>query len=64
MTVYGADESRSTEGQAITLGVLGLAVWVAGWAYLDSPAQIVTTLAGLAGMATGVKLLASLRQTK
>jgi hypothetical protein len=64
VSAYGADQSHSAEGQGITLVVLGLVVWVAGWAYLDSPVQMVTTLAGLAGMAAGVKLLAGLRQTK
>jgi hypothetical protein len=45
---YGPHDSNRTEGQALTLFVSGLVLWVAGLAYAAPLLQVITVILGVA----------------
>ena len=58
---YGAKESTSTEAMGLTLLIVGLALFAAGWAYGVSIIQVITMLLGLVGFFGGFAVLAMAR---
>ena len=61
---YGAKESNSTEAMGLTFFIIGLALFVAGWAYGESLIQIISMVLGLVGFFGGFAVLAMARSGK
>ena len=61
---YGAKESNSTEAMGLTFFIIGLALFVAGWAYGESLIQIISMVLGLVGFFGGFTVLAMARSGK
>ena len=59
---YGATESNSTEAMGLTLLIVGLALFAAGWAYGVSIIQVIAMLVGLVGFFGGFAVLAIARR--
>jgi len=59
---YGAKESNSTEAMGLTLLIVGLALFAAGWAYGVSIIQVIAMLVGLVGFFAGFAVLAMARR--
>ena len=59
---YGAKESNSTEAMGLTLLIVGLALFAAGWAYGVSIIQVIAMLVGLVGFFGGFAVLAIARR--